>query len=162
MKKIIKEFLFRIRIGFKWGGIWNFTHGFKKSSVKFCGITKKNYKNFVSDVEFAKMHPLNKWYSSIIDNKCYLPYLFKDYPEHIPTIYFFKDELGFLPLEKTCKNDKTRYSVAEFIEFAKKEKTLVLKHICMEVGRGFMLLEYVNDVFKINKKIAVCRNYPIY
>ena len=132
------------------GGVWNFVHGFKKSTVEFCGINKDNYKDFVSDVEFAEMHPLNKYYSGIIDNKLYLPYLFKDYPEHIPTIVYFKDELGFLPLDNT--RTKTRLQVSEFLDFIKTQRILVLKHITMEVGRGFMLLEYINEDFYINKK----------
>ncbi len=138
----------------KWGGLWNFVHGFKNTTIEFCGITKDNYKDFVSDVEFASMHPLNKAYSGIIDNKLYLPYLFKDYLEHIPTIYFFKDELGFLPLDK--KDTKTRLTVYEFLDFIKLEQIVVLKHITMEVGRGFMLLEYKNGHYFVNKKEYNC------
>ena len=96
------------------------------------------------------MHPLNGLYSGIIDNKVYLPYLFKDYPEHIPTIYFFKDDLGFLPLVQ--RGNHTRLSIQEFLDFVKIEKVLVLKHIGMEVGRGFMLLEYEEGIFFVNKK----------
>lgn len=134
-----------------WGNMWNFIRGFKATTIDFCGIDKNNYKDFISDYEFHKGHPWNGAYSGIIDNKIYLPFLFKNYGEYIPNFYYYKDEYGFLPLSnETCKS---RINTQEFLNFLKKEKHIVLKHTYSEVGRGFILLDYEDaDRYRINDK----------
>lgn len=134
-----------------WGSYWNFKHGFLRSTINFCGITKGNYKGFVSDEDFRKGHPYNRAFSGIIDNKVYLPYLFRDFSTYIPVIYYFKDEFGFLPLDGASSG---RVQIESFIDLLNKEKKLVLKHTYSEVGRGFYLLEYDEEasVYYVNKK----------
>lgn len=132
-----------------WGSLWNFKKGFLRTTVLFCGINKKNYTEFVSDREFRAMHPLNGPFSGIIDNKIYLPYLFKDYFDVLPIIYFFKDQYGFLPIDS---KNKTRLNVDDFLSFLKKINICVMKHTFSEVGKGFMLVEYDYNGFKINRK----------
>lgn len=138
---------------------WAYRHGFKKSTVRLCGIDKHNYRDYVSDKYFRSRHPFNGVYSSIIDNKLYLPYLFKDYPEYIPEFIYFKDKSGFMQLKSI--GGSTRISSDIFLSEVSSLKKVVLKSICGEVGRGFMLLEYVDDAFllnkqKINKEELVC------
>lgn len=153
MKRILKKIykLYRRWRWTNWGGVWNFIHGFKATTIDFCGVNKKNYKDFISDFEFHKGHPWNGAYSGIIDNKIYLPFLFKDYGEYIPDFYYYKDEYGFLSLSNgACK---CRINTKEFLNFLKMEKRLVLKHTYSEVGRGFLLLDYVDsNKYHVNDK----------
>lgn len=131
---------------------WAYQYGFKKSTIRFCGITKENYRDYLSDASFQAGHPWNGLYSSIIDNKLYLPYLFKDYPEYIPQFLYFKDRYGFLPL--TSSSNSPRISTEDFLSEIRILKRAVLKAVCGEVGRGFLLLE-LSDLgeFLLNKKI---------
>ncbi len=145
IKKLYCEYR-RLRQGV-WGNYWNFKHGFKATTVKFCGINKSNYTEFVSDEEFRKRHPLNKAYSGIIDNKVYLPYLFKEYKEYLPAIFYFKDDCGFLNL---CTGK--RAEMDDFLYTLRNNNILVLKHTYSEVGRGFILCEYRDGEYYINRK----------
>lgn len=132
---------------------WAYRHGFKKSTMKFLGITKENYTEYVSDEFFRQGHPWNRQYSSIIDNKLYLPYLFKDYPEYLPEFLYFKDRNGFLPMSPRA--DRVRISSKEFLTVVRAYKKVVMKTIGGEVGRGFILLECDSDgeqAFCVNKE----------
>jgi hypothetical protein len=119
---------------------WAYRHGFKKSTISFLGISRENYLEYVSDELFRCGHPWNRQYSTIIDNKLYLPYLFKDYPQYLPEFLFFKDCYGFMPMASVTP--KVRITSKEFLEKVKQYKKVVMKAVCGEVGRGFLLLEY--------------------
>ena len=73
---------------------WAVKRGFERLEIDVLGITKDNQNNYLSEKEYRKGHPYNGAYSSIIDNKLYLPLLFADYKEYLPEYYFFIDEYG--------------------------------------------------------------------
>lgn len=136
-----------------WGNWWNFRHGFLQKTVEICGITRENYKDFISDVSYKSGHPYNGMFSPIIDNKLYLPLLLHQYKEHVPQYYFFKDSCGFLPLDETA--DKSRVGVDKVIEKLRELGSFVCKRLNDSLGRGFILVEYVDDnVVIINKKTS--------
>lgn len=129
----------RINRNIKFGSFWNFIHGFSEETIFLNGINKDNYKSFLSDRAYRLGHPWNGTYSSIIDNKLYLPYLLKDYPEHTPMYFYFLNnniqELG----------GAGNITFEEFLLLLRKQKRLVLKHICSSLGNGFHLLEYIKE-----------------
>ena len=152
LKLLKQEIKFYINNKGKFKTFWNYKHGFIAETVEVCGISKSNYKDFLSDKQYIKGHPYNGAYSSIIDNKLYLPYLLKDYPEHFPTYFFFKDKSGFLKL--TGENRERRYSIADFFDLIHSEKKVCLKHTHSSVGVGFMLVKYENGEYSVNGKIV--------
>lgn len=153
MKTLIKKFYHRLRVDLeltqkgKWGSIWNYKHGFLQSTVDASGITKKNHHLFLSDRDYFLGHPYNGAYSSIIDNKLWLRFLLVDEMSIIPTYYFFKDEMGLLDLlnNKRVSNDL-------FYEVLGKEKQLVLKHTHSSGGKGFYLVELIDEKLYVNRK----------
>lgn len=138
IEKIIKEIRW-IKHG-RFENFWNYKHGFYTSTVSVCGINKDNYKDFLNDKDYLTGHPWNGAFTGIIDNKLYLPFLFKDYPQYIPQHFFYKDKSGFLKL--TGKNRNKRYTIEDFFELLHKEGKLCLKHTHSSVGKGFMLVQY--------------------
>lgn len=134
----------------KFGNIWNWYNGFLKETVNVCCINKSNYKDFLSDKDYKFGHPYNGAYTSIIDNKLYLPYLLKDYPELVPTYFFFKDQSGFLKL--SGDNRDSRCTINDFFDLLHTEKKLCLKHTHSSVGVGFMLVMYEAGEYSINGK----------
>lgn len=153
MKKYILRLLKNINIEYQllkkgsWGNLWNFRHGFLQSTKNACGISKSNYKNFISDRDYFRGHPFNKSYSSIIDNKLWLKFLLKDELEIIPTHFFFKDRFGFLDLVLGVRTD---YEL--FLKTLKTQTRLVLKHTYSSGGKGFYLVEQVENKFFLNRK----------
>ena len=136
----------------KWGNWWNFRHGFLPKTIAVCGITRDNYREFISDVDYVKGHPYNGMYSSIIDNKLYLPLLLHDFKKYIPQYYFFKDSCGFLPLNYTTT---CRVDVDVVLDKLRETHSLVCKRVADSLGNGFLLIEYENeDKVFLNKKMS--------
>lgn len=137
----------------EWGSFWNCYRGFFKKSIDICGITKENYENFISDRSYLSGHPYNGPYSSIIDNKLWLPLLFKDYKEYIPRYFYFKDKSGFhhLKLFNISYNNEL-HSYENILDLLKEKKKLIFKHTHSSLGKGLMLLEYKDNKILCNKK----------
>ncbi|BDQ02779.1 sugar-transfer associated ATP-grasp domain-containing protein [Ignavibacterium sp.] len=126
--------------------IFSFNKGFYIDSIELCKINRKNYSNFLSDKIYNKIHPINGVYSSIIDNKLYLPFLFKDYPEIIPKYFYFLSNGRKIILSKDLSKD------TGFLDLLKQQNKLVLKHCYSSLGEGFYLLEYNSSRYYVNKK----------
>lgn len=136
VRTIVK--FFTISRSIKYGSIWNYIHGFSNETIQLNGITKENYKSFMSDRQYRWGHPYNGTYSSIIDNKLYLPFLLKNYPEHTPQYFYFLNNQIY------CMNAENSgvATFQEFINLLQEKGKLVLKHTCSSLGQGFHLLEY--------------------
>lgn len=127
----------RISQSIKFGSLWNLIHGFSKKTIHLNGITKENYKSFMSDRQYRLGHPYNGPYSSIIDNKLYLPFLLKNYPEHTPQyFYYLKNQIYRMGDGKFGVE-----SFQDFINLLQEKGRLVLKHTCSSLGQGFHLVE---------------------
>lgn len=134
-----------------YGSFWNYVHGFSKQTVELNGINKQNYKVFLDDRRYRQGHPYNGRFSSIIDNKLYLPYLLKDYPEYVPEYYFFVSNGQISSLNKKKYDD----GFDSFLRLLRGNRALVLKHCYSWFGDGFIKLEYVDaDSYKLNNEIV--------
>lgn len=125
---------------------WAVKRGFSKLTIDVLGITEANQNDYLSDKEYRNGHPYNGAYSSIIDNKLYLPLLMDDYKEYLPEYYFFIDEYGLLELN----GEKRRVDYETFFERLSKDKIVCLKHCYLSLGKGFMLVKIENDNFFVN------------
>jgi hypothetical protein len=137
------------------GSFWNYRKGFLKLNVDINNITKSNYKNFLSDRDYLSGHKYNGAYSTIIDNKLWLPFLLKDYKEYLPQYYYFKDYRGFhrLKLFNPDFNDEL-HTAKDVLVLLKDEKKLVCKHTHSAQSKGFILLEYKQDEIYCNNKVT--------
>lgn len=140
MKQLIfKMFkLYKINKSIKFGSIWNFIHGFSEETIQLNGITKENYKSYMSDRQYLWGHPYNGVYSSIIDNKLYLPFLLKNYPQYAPQYFYFLNN-------QIYRMNDGKSGVADFQELIgllQEKGKLVLKHTYSSLGKGFHLIEF--------------------
>jgi hypothetical protein len=137
----------------EFGSFWNYRKGFLKESINVANITKDNYKDFLSDRDYLSGHKYNGAYSAIIDNKLWLPLLLKDYKEHLPQYYYFKDYRGFhrLKLFNTDFNDEL-HTAKDVLSLLKDKKKLVFKHTHDQQGKGFLLFEYKHEKIYCNDK----------
>lgn len=150
LRKLVKVVRFNTK--HHWGTFWNYRHGFFPDTVKFCGITHNNYKQFLSDRKYYLGHPYNGPYSGIIDNKLWLPLFLKDYPEYCPQYFYFKDDCGFLWLGEKGKGK--RDGIEGFFELLQKERILALKHTHSSIGKGFILVKQEGNKYYLNGKEA--------
>ena len=120
--------------------------GFYIETIRVLNIKKSNVTEYLSDRQYLKLHPINKKFSTIIDNKLYLPMLFKDSPEFVPTYYYVTNK------GRLTKLDLTLYSDQGLYDLCKVKKKLVLKPCTSTGGEGFFLLEWKNDNYYLNNK----------
>ena len=151
--KLLKYY--RINKTIKFGSVWNFIHGFSMETVHLNGITRENFKSFLSNRQYRLGHPYNGVYSSIIDNKLYLPYLLKNFPEHTPEYFYFLNK-NIFKLDKSLKSSVTSFD--ELLELLNKQQKLVLKNISSAFGKGFHLLEVNVDRGYLLDKQVVTKN----
>ena len=134
------------------GSLWNNFHGFFAATIDICGITKDNYKDFLSDRDYWLNHPYNGPYTSIIDNKLWLPFFLHEYKAYLPKYYLFKDERGFLKLDIWDRKSSQYASIEEVVELIRENKKIAAKHTHSSGGNGFYCFEYKNHSFFINHK----------
>ncbi|MFO7851417.1 MAG: sugar-transfer associated ATP-grasp domain-containing protein [Bacteroidota bacterium] len=126
--------------------LWALRKGFFLETVKLCGITKENYRDYMRDRAYLNLHPFNKQYSSIIDSKLFLPFLLKDYPEVVPEYYFLINDGRLVRLDRGLSEKENLLSLC------KGKKKLVLKPAWGTKGVGFHLLEYTERGLLLNGK----------
>ena len=126
--------------------LWAYRKGFYLESIALCGITKQNIHEYLSDKAYLKLHPINHEYSRIIDNKLYLPFLLKDFPELVPTYYFLINN------GRLVKIDPLLQDGYDLLQLCKEKGRLALKPCSGSMGEGFNLLEWNNEGFFLNRK----------
>ena len=153
MKKYITQILKRIYLDYKmskkskWGSFWNYRKGFYKETIEICGITKQNYKDFLSNRRYNECHPINGAYSSLLDNKLWLPLLLKDHKELCPIYYYFLSKDLCFNLETN-----TRGEYDDLIKLLKVKGKLACKHTHSSLGVGFFVISFRNNLFSLNNK----------
>ena len=132
----------------RYGSVWNYLHGFYQETRDLNGINKNNYKSFLDDRRYMLGHPYNGHFSSIIDNKIYLPYLLKDFPENVPHYYFYISKGVIRSMNKTIED-----GFESFICLLNRENILALKQCYSSFGKGFYVIEKSEKGrVRINKK----------
>jgi len=126
---------------------WAFHHGFYLETIKVCGIQNENIQEYLSDKSYEKLHPINKEFSKIIDNKLFLPFLLKDSPEIVPKYYYLIDYGRLINLNPDILNEQ------DLIDLCKKMNSLALKPCSSSSGDGFYRLEWKNNSFFLNNNI---------
>lgn len=162
---IIKRFTFRIKRWKTWLGLytdsyisagmkgsiseifWSYRKGFYLESMRLYGFPSMDRHDYLSDREFHFMHPVNRKYSSIIDNKLYLPYLFKNHPELVPEYYYLLERGCPLRLDGSAQD-----GISGLLRLLEVKRRLVIKPCASTLGEGFCLLEYADGVYSLNKE----------
>jgi len=82
--------------------IWAYRRGFTSEHVQAVGITRENYKDFISERDYRFLQPLNEKYSKWLDDKVSILNIFKPFvdvfPESYYQIYKRDDQWIFIPL----------------------------------------------------------------
>lgn len=126
---------------------WSYKKGFYLESMRLYGFPLAEWPDYMSDREFYFMHPVNREYSSIIDNKLYLPYLFKNHPELVPEYYYLVEKGNLLNLDGSVQN-----GIEGLLHLLRKKHRLVLKPCASTLGEGFGLLGFESGAYYLNNK----------
>lgn len=134
--------------------LWAHRKGFYSYRIKQYGITKENYKDFLSDYEYKRLRPLNNEYRKWLWDKISLYYVLRKYEAVLPEYYFHlcpRDDKMFY-FNISTKESQYENSIQGIIGLLMSKKKLALKPTIGSHGNGFYKLEYSNNVFFINDK----------
>lgn len=122
---------------------------FFPSTVLALGITKENYKDYLSDYDYWRLFPLDGKYHKWIDNKLELKYLLGNLGKYMPEYYFqITKEYGILKLiDCPIKYDN---SIESIIKLLFEKTVLGIKAVEGYGGAEFYKIEVINKEILVN------------
>jgi hypothetical protein len=130
--------------------IWAYRRGFLSTRLNDIGINKDNYKSYMPDFYYYKLHPINGEFSKFIDDKLTMKYVFSKYDEHMPEYYFIIDRSEGCVSKLMDAPKDVEHGIEGIIELLIMKKRLALKLIGGSWAEGFYKISYCNDEYSIN------------
>jgi len=130
--------------------LWALKRGFYSYKIDYFGLNEKNYKTYLPDFDYYRLHPINGVFSHWIDDKLTIRYILQPYKQYLPDYYFhlYEGEIICLP---DCPADLSN-SVISIINLLDRAKVLAAKLLNSSGGEGFYKLESVGTHYLINGK----------
>jgi len=128
--------------------IWAQKRGFYSRRIEFYGLTEDNYRNYLSDFDYYRLHPINGRYNRWIDDKLLMKFILHPFNEFLPEYYYHFCNQEILSLMDCPKDFES--SIDGVINLLKEKKALAVKPTAGTHGIGFTKLSYINDNFQIN------------
>lgn len=127
--------------------LWCIKHGFTISSYHLYGPenVRKNYRDYISERQYLKMHPFNGAFSVWIDDKLTMKHVFSKYDYYLPKYYFHIEDEEVLRLTN-CPDHVTE-GFEGIIQLLEEQRILAAKQLWGSCGDGFYRLEYKDGVF---------------
>lgn len=147
--------------------------GFVALDYCLMGITEENCKQYLSNVEYYRMHPINGRFSAWIDDKLTLKYLCSgtELDRYMPGYYYQIDADGNVLCLVDCTDKKEIASVEDIADLLQQQGLLAIKQIAGSIGEGFYKAAYEDGAFYLNgarmerqkfcEKIASLRDYIV-
>ena len=129
--------------------------GFTASDWAFLGLDKRDYRKYLSNVQYYRMHPLNGNYSYIIDSKLSLKSNCINTPidQYLPKYYYRITATGKLEALSDCNLPHSELPEwHDLISCLKENKILAVKRNTGSIGEGFYRCEYSNGSYYANGK----------
>ena len=128
--------------------------GFTLSDWELQGLSKDNYKTYLTSRAYSGMHPINGYYSKIIDDKMVIKYVFSGTPvgKYMPDYYYLIDEQGVIRPMMDAGGLSRNPAVDDVVALLKENGKLALKLITGSIGKGFYKAEYKDGEFYVNDK----------
>ncbi len=136
---------------------WAHRHGFLSYRIEQYGITKDNYKGFISDRDYMWINPINEKFRRLINDKMTTRYVLDPFSEYLPDYYYLIMKRGtqksriLMPLQDLPEGYKG-YSYRELLRLLREKGDLALKPSSGTHGDGFYRLSYKNEQYYINMK----------
>ena len=127
---------------------WFYERGFTSYKAGWCGLTKDNYNDYISDFDFynpqnySKNRLLIKWF----DYKLTTYYVLSSFKEYMPRHFYFISNGELAPMDA----DQERYGSSEDILDILKNVPIALKSCSGGHGKGFYKIQEREGVYTIN------------
>jgi hypothetical protein len=127
--------------------------GFTLADWGILGVTNSNWKSFLSSKQYLDIHPINGFYSKMIDDKMVIKYILNgtDLAKNMPDYYYLFDEDGSLfPMMEAPSQGNA--AGADVLGLLKSKQKLAFKLITGSLGIGFYKAAYENGEILVNDK----------
>ena len=131
---------------------WAYRRGFYSGRIPYFGLTEDNYRDYLSDFDFYRLHPINGAYSKWIDDKLTIKYILHPYSNYLPEYYFHITNHEILRLADCPAGIEA--AVPGIIHLLKARGPLSAKLLRGTKGAGFFKLAYQDQAFFINNHDA--------
>ena len=136
--------------------LWAYRHGFLSYRLAQYGITKKNYKNYISDFEYRWLRHIDNYYKTWFEDKVTIKYVASDFNEFFPKYYYYvslkQGENKLIPMMDCPKGYGDTFE--DVFKLVRKEKDIALKRDKGSHGDGFYRLSYKNGKYYLNLEEA--------
>jgi hypothetical protein len=129
---------------------WGYRHGFIGDSVSYFGLTPENYRDYLPDFHYYKLHPMNGAWSKWIDDKLTFRYILAPFAAYLPK-YYFHLGCGEVHRLMDCPVGLAA-DTAGIFDLLRREKRLAVKLVAGTGGEGFCKLESQAGGILINDK----------
>lgn len=127
--------------------LWALRRGFFPSRVKMYDLNQDNYKLYLSDFAYYRMHPINNRFRFWVNDKLTYRYVLGKYDEFLPRYYCHMLGQGiYLSLDP----DVRLSNAEDILGFLKIRKSLALKKCVGSSGKGFTRIDYISGDFYVN------------
>lgn len=128
--------------------------GFLVNDWKILRLNNNNYKNYLSSKQYSNFHPINGYYTKLIDDKITIKYILSgtELEKYTPDYYFLIDENSHVFSMMDAPVKKENYGVDDILSLLKSMHVLAIKLVTGSIGRGFYKCEYVDGKIYSNSK----------
>lgn len=134
--------------------LWAWRRGFPSYRIEQYGLNKSNYRDILSDYDYAWLNRINNGYQKWINDKTTMRYVLESVKQYIPDYYYYigkrNNSIHIKGLQELPYGKES--SVDGVIALLKEKKKLVFKPNAGTHGDGFYKLEFFEDKFFINNK----------
>lgn len=132
--------------------LWCYKRGFLSFRIKQYGLTKDNYKNFLSDYQYHWLNRINNGYQIWINDKTTTRYVFEPYKQYLAKYYYDIIKVEGETCIKALQDIPEGFgsSFDELFRLLRQEKLLALKPSAGTHGDGFYRMEYADGKYLIN------------
>lgn len=155
-KRIVESFISDYRQRkLPWLEIWSIHHkGFTVSNWIILKLNKSNYKEYLSDIQYFRMHPINGEYSYIIDDKWTLKKLCADTElnKYMPEYYYRVGSNGMVEQLMDCPYINENGTAKAISKLLREKGTLAIKQVAGSLGIGFYKAEFKSGKYLLNER----------
>ncbi len=126
--------------------------GFSVNDWKLLRLTKENYKKYLSSKQYSSYHPINGYYTKLIDDKLTIKYILSgtELAKYTPDYYYLIDETGHIFSMMDSPEKKEACEAKDILALLRSEQVLAIKLITGSIGRGFYKCEYRDGTIYVN------------
>lgn len=132
--------------------LWAYKHGFLSYRIPQFDLTGENTDRYISDLDYAKLFPVNNMFVRWIDDKLTVRYVLSPFRQYMPAYYFHltkRSVTGVLKL-MDCPDGFTA-DIDGVLNLLETNGVLAVKNISGSHGTGFYKLGYDGGTYYINE-----------